>query len=288
MPYIYLIGAVVFASSESIMGACYNKVNKKMKDSSSLYSFLSITSMFAFWLVIFFADFSLNWNVIWYALLFACFYTLCNVCMIRALKIGPVVLTSLFMQLSLVGTTVWGFIFWDSKVTVFILLGLVLVVVALWLCLYQGKKEESKINAKWLIYALLAFIGNAGCSITQRTQQIHFNGMYGTFLMVLAMAISAVICLADYLKSDKINSVQILKKTWYIPTFAGIFNGVLNLCVILLASSALSVSLIYPVISIGSLMLTTIFSAIVFREKMYWWQWVGVFIGMISVGILSI
>ena len=131
-------------------------------------------------------------------------------------------------------------------------------------------------------------VGNAGCSITQRTQQIHFNGQYGNFLMMLATAISVIICLADYLKSDKIDSVKILKKSWYIPTFAGGFNGILNLCVILLATSTLSVSLIYPVISIGSLMLTTIFSAIVFKEKMFWWQWLGVVIGMIAVGILSV
>jgi drug/metabolite transporter (DMT)-like permease len=55
-----------------------------------------------------------------------------------------------------------------------------------------------------------------------------------------------------------------------------------------LATSELSPSLIYPVVAIGGLMLTTVFSAFVFKEKMHWWQWVGVLIGSVAVGILSI
>lgn len=289
MPYLYLIGAVVFAASESIMGAHYNKKNEGLKDSSSLYSLLCMCSVFVFWAILFCLDLTFDWFVVLYALGFAGFYTLCNVCLIRALKAGPITLTSLFMQLSLVGTTIWGFLFWHTKFTILIAFGLVLVVVAIWLCLYQGKaqEEKGKISAKWLIYALLAFIANAGCSILQRTQQIRYDGKYGNFLMLIATGVSVVICLIAYFKSNRADSKIIVKRSWYIPVAAGGMNGLLNLLVILLATSTLSPSLIYPVIGVGSLAVTTIFSALIFKEKMRWWQWVGVAVGAIAVALLS-
>ena len=290
MPYLYLVGAVIFASSESIFGAYYNKKNEGRKDSSPLYSLLSMVSVFLFWTIMFCANLSATWNVIGYAVLFAFFYTLCNVCMIRALKIGPIALTSLFVQLALVWTTIWGFVFWDAKFTILIAIGLGLVMIAIWLCLYQREKEgkECKISIQWLIYAVLSSLANAGCSITQRTQQIQYDGQYGDFLMLIATLISVGICLLAYLKSDKTDSLLILKKTGYLPIFSGIFNGVLNLFVILLAMSTLSPTLIYPVIGVGGLMLTTIISTLVFKEKMRWWQWMGVLVGTIAVVLLSV
>ena len=165
-----------------------------------------------------------------------------------------------------------------------------MVVLAIWLCLYQGKNTESEktISVKWLVYAVLACVGNAGCSITQRSQQIKFDGQYGNFLMMIATAVSVVICFSAYIKSDKKDTVKILKDSWHVPFSAGALNGVLNLLVILLATSTLSPTLIYPVIGVGSLALAMIVSAMVFKEKMYWWQWLGVAVGAVSVALLSV
>ena len=56
----------------------------------------------------------------------------------------------------------------------------------------------------------------------------------------------------------------------------------------LMAVTTLSPSLIYPVIGVGSLAVVTIFSLFVFKEKMHWWQWVGVAVGALAVALLSI
>ena len=106
--------------------------------------------------------------------------------------------------------------------------------------------------------------------------------------MLLATGISVVFCLVAYLKSGCTDTKTILKKSWYIPLAAGGMNGLLNLFVILLATSVLSPSLIYPVIGVGSLIVTTFFSMLIFKEKMHWWQWCGVAIGAIAVALLSI
>ena len=79
-----------------------------------------------------------------------------------------------------------------------------------------------------------------------------------------------------------------LQGSWWAPVCAGIANVVLNILVMLMALTTLSPSLVYPVIGVGGLAVVTIFSLLVFKEKMRWWQWVGIVIGMFAVLLLSI
>ena len=288
MPYLYLVSSVFFLASSSIIGAFYNKKNIEKKATTELYNALLLACVAIFWLISFLFNRTWDWNVLPYSVLFALSYTICNVGLINALKIGSVALTSLMVQLSLIGVSVWGFFFWNTKFTALVGIGLFLVAIALWLCLYTGEKKGKTFSWKWLMFALMAFGGNAGCSIVQKTQQIKFDGQYGSFLMMVAIAISAMICIIIYLRSDKSDFIMTVKSSWYFPVSAGICNGLLNLFVILLATSTLSPSLIYPVIAIGGLLLTTSFSAFIFKEKMHWWQWLGIIIGIIAVGILSL
>ena len=66
-----------------------------------------------------------------------------------------------------------------------------------------------------------------------------------------------------------------------------ITNGLINLLIILLTMSILSLTLIYPIMAVGGIMVVTMFSTIVFKEKMYWFQWVGLLVGCVAVAILS-
>lgn len=288
MSYLYLISTVFLQACLSLLCAFYNRRNKDKKDASSFYSFLLLMSVFAAWVVMFLIDGKFDWSVIPYALLFAIGFILAMVMMVEALKYGPIVLTSLIMQLSLIGATIWGFFFWNDEFTWLVGLGLVLVAFSLWLCLYTGKKETQKISVKWLLCVLLMFVGNACSTIVQKTQQIVFDGKYGNFTMMIATGISALVAFFLYLKSDKKDSRCLLRTSWYYPVAAGVLNALANLFVILMANTSLSPSLIYPVLSIGSLMVTTFFSVFIFKEKMRWWQWIGVVVGATAVGLLSI
>ena len=197
-------------------------------------------------------------------------------------------LSSLIMQLSMISTTVWGFFFWESEITASVIVGLLLVIVALVLCLYTGKDgegEKKRISAKWLLYISLFFVGNSVGTITQRTQQLDFDSAYGDFFMTVATGVSFAVCLFVYLKSDKTDTKKILEGSWYIPLLCGAFNFFQNLFVIILAT-LLSANIVYPVLMIGSLAITSIFSIAIFKERMNWWQWVGVVVGAIAIALL--
>jgi drug/metabolite transporter (DMT)-like permease len=106
-------------------------------------------------------------------------------------------------------------------------------------------------------------------------------------MMMVATFCSMLFCLITYLRSNKSDSRAIVKSSWQHPVSAGCLNAVMNLCVMLLATSVLSPSFIYPVLAVGSLSVTTVFSAFVFKEKMRWRQWLGVAVGTVAVAILS-
>lgn len=289
MEYVYLILSVFLVASTNIIGAFYNKKNNKKQDVSALYNLLLLLAVFVCWLILFLVNKEYELLVLPYSVGFALCYTMCNVGIINALKTGPIMLTSLFCQLSLILVSVYGFFFWNEPFSWLIGLGMVLTIVSIFLCLYNGKnKTENKVNARWILYILMALLGNAGCSIIQRSQQIAYQGKYASFLMVSATFFSLIFCLIIYLRSKKIDTKDVLKTSWYYPVLAGVLNAVLNLFVILMVSSSLSASLIYPVLAVGSLIIITLFSLSVFREKLRWWQWMGVLLGVCATALLSI
>ena len=287
MPYLYLVSSVFLNASTSIICAFYNRKNKEKQNASSFYNLLLLSSVFACWLILFSFDRSVDLKVIPYALLFSVGYISAMVGLVYALKTGPVLLTSLILQLSLIGTTVWGFFFWNSKFTLTVGIGLALVAVSLWLCLYTGKKEEGKLNHKWLFWVLILFLGNSCCTIVQKTQQMDFDGQYGNFMMMVATGIGVIATAFLYFKGDRSQEKTLLKQAWYFPVLAGALNAAQNLLVIVLATTSLSSSLIYPVLSIGSLMVVTLFSAFVFKEKLQWWQWLGIGVGTVAIAMLA-
>ena len=104
----------------------------------------------------------------------------------------------------------------------------------------------------------------------------------------LGYGFSALVCLGFYLKSDKKDSVPLLRNCGWLPILAGAGNIFLNLLVMRLALTHLSPGLIYPVLSAGGLMVVTLFSIVLFREKLRKRQWIGIGTGALAIVLLSL
>ena len=190
--------------------------------------------------------------------------------------------------MSLIVAAVWGILFWGESLTWLVAAGLMFAVAALVLTIYSGRRESRKVSFKWVLFVLLAFVGNASCTITQRTEQMMFHGQYGNMLMAFAMIPAAIIGVVSFLKSDRRDMKIILKKTWFVPVIVGVTNLLVNLVVMMLVQTDLTASLIYPVIGVGGLSVVLIVSLAAFREKLRWWQWIGIAFGAAATVLLSI
>lgn len=288
MSYIYLLLAVISISMLSIMATLFNNLNKSAKNISSLYNLIVTLSTCSSWGIIYLFNFEFNANILIYSLLYGIFYTTAMIGLFGALKNGSVSLTSFIKQLSLVAVAVWGFFFWQTPVTVNIAIGMLLIILAIYFCFKPDKNETHKISLKWLIYSLMLLIGNSGCSIIQKYQQMSYPGHYGSMLMFFACGLSVVVCFVIHMQNKKINLKNIRKKTLFFPIIAGLSSTLFNLFIILLAQTSLSPAIIYPATAVGGMILTILFSLIFCQEKLTIWLKIGLFTGAIALIFLNL
>lgn len=285
MDYLYLFLSVMLVAGTNVIGKLYNQKNGD-RASAPLYTLIMLMSAFLFWLVMFIFEPSYDMDVLPYAFLFALCYTAANIGLVYALKCGSVTITSLFGKMSLILVSVWGFFFWEEPFTPISCIGLVLCALSIFLCLYKGK-EEKYVNMRWIFFVSLVLWGNAGCSILQKTQQMNFAGQHGTFMMLIAMGVATIIFGGAYIICYKDQGRE-TAKSWYLPVSAGLMSAGLNLFIIILATSSLSASLIYPTLASGGLIVVCISAIFIFKEKMRLVGWVGVALGLVATALLSL
>ena len=273
----------------SIMSSLFSKQNSEHKNVSSLYSLIVTISAFLSWGVICAIDFQFDLRVIWYSLAYGLFYAMALLGLFNAFRTGPASLTAFIKQLSLIGVALWGFIFWNTPFTSTITIGLIFITAALYLCLMPDKKtKEKNISARWCFFSLLLLVGNAGCSIIQKYQQMAFDGSFGNLFMFFVTGFSAEVCAVTYFQGDRCRLRELARNTIFFPIIGGISSAVLNLLILLLISTSLSESVIFPGIAVGGLILTTLFSVTAYKEKLYLHQWFGLSIGAVALVFLNL
>ena len=292
MPYIYLLCAITTSAGLAIAGTLFNQKNDHRDGLGHLYNVIGGFSNFATWLIIFALNPTFDWAVLPYSVGYGVSYALFWVGLTGALQAGSSALTGFIKQIAFVFVAVWGFFFWGSEPTAMVLAGVALIAIALFLCLVPiGKgtvKGSFRITGKWLFYAMLILFGNAGCAILQKTQQRVFDGQYGNQLMVFATCLAAIFTALMCVKDDKSCWKQVVKENWYFPVVAGSSSAICNLFIILMASTDLSPSLIYPALAIGGLTLTTLVSVVACKERLKLSQWIGLVIGAVALVLLNL
>ena len=289
MPYLYLVGSMCCSGAMNILGSYYNRKNAGLKQVSNLYTLILACSALVSWGVMYLFDFSFDPAVLPYSVGFSVLYTTSILGMIRALRHGSAALTSFVTMLSLVAVAIWGLLFWGAPLSGYVIVGLVLIIAALALCFFKGKqKTDTKLSVKWFFYAALMLVGNSGCSIVQKYQQMAFHGGHRSMLMVFASLCTVLFCLLLCARDDKSDWRVAVRQAGYFPVASGLSNVLLNLLVMWMAATTLSPSVIYPGIAIGSITLVSLVSVVLFGERLLWRQWLGLAVGAIAMVFLNL
>ncbi len=289
MEYLYLFAAMLASAMLSIMSSMFGRYNKTTKNTSYLYSAIVTFSAFVTWGSVCIYNAEIHMGVLVYSLIYGLFYTIAMLGMFKAYQTGSVSLTAFVKQLSLIAVALWGFVFWDNPITSNIAIGILLIVCALYFC-FKPDKNRAKVNVsvKWLIFALMLLVGNAGCSIIQKYQQIAFSGEFGNTLMFFGTTVSFVFSSILHFKGNSCKISDISKSAIIFPIIGGVSSAALNLLILLLISSPLSESIIFPGIAVGGMVVTTIFSVIVYKEKLRAVQWLGLCVGVVALILLNL
>ena len=287
MDYLFLLAAMLASALLSIMSSLFGNHNPNVKNSSYLYTVIVTFSATVTWGVVCCLNEGIKVEAIGYSLIYGTFYTMAMIGMFKAYQIGSVSLTAFVKQLSLIVVSLWGFIFWKNTLTANVAIGIFLIIGALYLCLKPDKSGLKKTTAQWCVFAFLLLVGNAGCSITQKYQQIAFDGNVEYAFMLFGTAVSFLVSLGLYLRKG-IYRPKVSKYTLVYPVIGGISSALLNLFVLRLISSEISESIIFPGIAVGGLAVTMLFSLVFYHEKLSTRQWIGLSIGVIALVFLNI
>ncbi len=278
MAGVILAAAVCISVSQSIINKLYNRSNT----AKGIYVFSAIRTLAAMLVFILVSKGQLDFtrDIFVYSLGFAVSYGTTTLCGVLAVRYGSLSLTTLLSSYSLMIPTMYGLLVLKEPAGIFLVLGIICLLLSIFFISF--KKEEFKFSVQWLLMVVLSFLGNGMCSTVQKMQQIAFVGEYSSEFMILALGMLTVFFAAAGAILAPRESVDALKKSWGMGVVHGGANGVLNYFVILL-NTMLPASVIFPVISGGSLLLVCILSRLIFKEKLAKMQLLGVGIGIMAI-----
>ncbi len=280
-------------ATQGAQGIFTKEFNKRCTGGAYTYSAIKCVFALIFFLITT-QNISFSARILPYSIAFACVYTIATFTTILAIKTGSLAISSLIISYSLIIPTLYGLIFLGEDLTPLKGAGLVLLCISLFLVRVAKEKSaeaedkpKKKLNVKWLIYVILAFISNGLCSTVQNMQQRAFNGEENGNYMILSLIISiaALIVLAVIFERRELATV--LKKGSLFAAAEGVCNGALNLLVMITIAFVAS-SVFFPIISAGGIVITFCISVSIYKEKFIPRQLVGIALGLASLVLLNL
>ena len=287
MNYFLLFLTALFIIFQKV---CQDRYNAKRDSGVFLFS-----GMISFFAMCFFMAVNRNWvwssELIVPAVAFGLSYAAATVFVVLAIKCGSLAKTTLITSYSLMVPALAGLIVLREPLGVPMLVGMVLLVLSLWLTNYRKKSADApkeKITLKWIVFVLLAFVGNGMCSTVQKLTP-HFLGsdINQNLYMIVALGLSSVVLITASFLTKETNLKATLKIGAPLALLDGLFNGAVNYLAIYL-NQFIPASVMFPVLSAGEIILIVPYSLLVRREKFTAAQWVGFGVGVVSVVLLNL
>lgn len=210
-------------------------------------------------------------------LLFGVVTALSNLFKMLSLSNGPMNLTLLVTTSSMVIPTMSGVFFGEA----FSPLKLCVVVVLIgFIYLSVSKSDDTKTNKKWFLFCLLAFLFQGTVGVLQKIHQssVHKTEVSGFLFVAFICAIIFCIFRSKGFKERLISG----KKTIFIGLICGGSTFAMNY-INLKLSGLLPSQLFFPLVNGSAIVLSSLISVIIFKERLSKRQTIGLVGGIISL-----
>ncbi|MBQ8657752.1 MAG: EamA family transporter [Clostridia bacterium] len=267
--------------------------NNKVKEENAniIFLFMKVLAATIFLGIIFIFQPKFCWTTFFFALGFACSFSICLYSSFMAIKTGPLSLSALISSFAILLPSLYSVIFLGESFTKWSVIGLVLLCVSF--VLINKIEKGEKFNFRWLFFVSLSFLGNGINSILQKVHQetlksqgLNANDYAVAFQFFAMIAVTLIFTVMLLIKRPK-NMTKICKQGFLLAPLAGIANAGCNVLMLVLATM-LSGVVLYPSISAGGIVFTFITALILYKERYTKWQYVGYSCGLISIILLSI
>lgn len=285
MDYLLLATVIFCVFAQNILQKQYAKKAGTYSDSDILFTFFMalFASILLGLLCLLKGNFTLQ--TIPYTLIFAVCFSGALLGQVRAIMSGPLSLTALFVNFALLLPTIYGVAFLEETLSFLGVVGLIALCISIPLINKTTKDKEA--SKRWLLYAVLAMVGNGGCQIVQKVHQMYVPGNYALSFQFLAM-LEITLIFGAYILWRKPKAIKmVLKKGSTAIALTAIANVATNLIVLTLAIT-MQAAILYPSISAGGIILTFVISFVFYKERYATLQYIGYLLGFISIVLLSL
>ncbi len=207
---------------------------------------------------------------------------------IKAMSCGNVSLTVLIVNLSMIIPIIVSVIFYNGRLNLLKIIGIILTITALSLNINKCEKSDS--FKKWFLFALLASFANAVLSVCQqifgRTQWAGASRSFVAWSYITAATASVCIYTVMKLKGNGI-SFKIKPYVFGIALCTGAVLGVFQVLNTYAVATIDSV-LLFPTYNGGTLVLSSLFGVLLLKDKLKLNQIISLFIGVVAIIIMNI
>lgn len=208
-----------------------------------------------------------------------------------AFSIGPFSYTTVIVSLSAIIPTLSG-LFFGETISVIQWLGIVCMAVCIVLSPDNTKGEHAKSSTfKWLLACIPAALFSGTVGVLQKLHQssVHAGEKAGFLVSAFAVAtlISAVFFMFSPRGAGNINESKRDKIIRILfPVFTGLafaFPHTINLDL----SGRLPSAVMFPIVNLTPMILSTVVAMIMFRERLSTRRWIGLIIGVAATVLVS-
>lgn len=244
----------------------------------------------AIWTIILFAiggRLEFSSDIILYGSLYAVIQVFFLIFKAKAMSTGPISLTTLFGNMSLVLSTICGAVIWKEEVSLPQICGILLLVISIITCTYQKKQGESKNRKGWIFNCILFFIFAAAVGIIFKAYSktggnINNMMLFAAIIMFLLLLVTSFCTGGNSLHNSKPDRFYIL-----MVIICGIISCLYNRVNIFLSGTMDSI-IFFPSFNGGVIILSCLLGIIVFKEKLQKKQVCGMCLGVLSILIIGI
>ncbi len=223
-----------------------------------------------------------------------------------ALEYGPLSLTNLLVNFSLIIPLGYSFVFYQEALTLPRIIGILLFAVCM--VLFSGFRfgkgmkgeqaaHEKKASLKWFLLSVLAMICNGSLSLIQKVYAMQTGNIYSSQVLFYGYLFAT---LSSFVLAAVLFSLQ-RRRHIVLPThkekqapvliglalLVGLSNFGLNLVVVLLATR-MDAAIVYPVIQGSGPIIVTVVSRLLFKEKIDAVKLAGILIGCTAIVLLNL
>ena len=178
-----------------------------------------------------------------------------------------VVLSSIFQKLGLLVTLVVSVVFYREIPDLLQSIGFIVAIVAIVLINYRKGGEKAGSRIALIAMLLSCGMGDAMSKIFTESGVAALEGQFLFYTFAVAMGLAVVLM--------KIKKQKIGRREAVFGTLIAVPNYFCSLFV-LKALEDLSAVIVYPVFSVGGILVVTLAGVLVFRERLGKLQWIGV------------